>query len=120
MLTKVDLKAIEDITARVTKKIVREEISIETEDLKTNLESQIISSRMRVQSDIHSLAGRIKNVEIAANNLQKDMTIVKKDVKYLKKELSFQSNILDKENLKTVKRVQTIERTLKIPSPDFI
>ena len=63
---------------------------------------------------------RLKPIHKDIKNLQKGMTIVKKDVKYLKKELKFQSNILDNENIKTLKRVKTIEEHLKIPSPDFV
>jgi len=120
MLTKDDLKQIENITVRVTRKVVRDEISLETEDLKTSLASQIISSRMRVQSDIHSLSGRVKNVEIAANNLQKDMTIVKKGVKKLQKDVDGVIEMADKGLLSVQKRVVIIEKNLKIPSPDFV
>ena len=116
MLTKDDLKLFE----KSTRKIVREEIEVEGKNTREELSYDIRTVWIELSNRIDAVGSRVKNLEIATNNLQKDMTVVKKDVKYLKKELKFQSNILDKENIKTLKRVKVIEESLKISTPDFV
>lgn len=115
MLTKTDIMFLDDRLDLKLNRIFDKKLKPIHDDIKT------------VKTDVGTLKQNVsvlqKDMTIVKNDvkkLQKDVTVVQKDVKYLKKELSFQSNILDKENLKTVKRVQIIETVLKIPTPDFV
>lgn len=101
MLTKVDLSQI--------RKVVREEVEAEVKDSTRTLEGEVRLSRMRVQSDISELDDRMKNVEIRINSVETKITKMHKS---LKKEIKIVSNTLDKEDLKTVRRVRRIEEHL--------
>ena len=101
MLTKTDLSQF--------RKIIREEIENETKALKDELGSDITMVRMRLQGDINDLKNRIKNLEIGTTNLESKITKMHKE---LKSEIKLIANVLDKENLKTLKRVQKIETHL--------
>lgn len=98
MLTKTDLSEI--------RKIIREEVENETQAIKNELQADITMSRMRVQSDINELKDRIKNIEIRFAKLENKVTKMHKD---LKNEIKMVVHYLDKENLKTLKRVEKIE-----------
>ena len=56
MLTAADLKSIRNI--------VREEVEVEVKSIKSELNSQIIMSRMRVEESIDELKDSVKNLEI--------------------------------------------------------
>jgi len=98
MLTKIDLNQI--------RKVIREEVGNETKALKDELQADITMARMRVQSDLDELKNRIKNLEIRITKMHKE----------LKSEIKLVSNVLDKENLKTFKRVEKIEEHLGLSS----
>lgn len=102
------------------KKIIRDEVEAGGKIVRNDLGKEIRLAESHTRQELEIVNTRLKNLENTTDNLQKDITVVKKDVKYLKKELKFQSNILDKENIKTLKRVKIIEENLKIPSPDFV
>lgn len=70
MLTKTDLQAIDKLFS----KRIREEIEAEGRNIRDELKSDILSSRIRVQQEIRDLADRIKNLEIRTNGLEKDIT----------------------------------------------
>ncbi len=94
MLTKSDLTQI--------RKVVREEIENESQSIRNELGADITSSRMRIQSEINELKDRIKNLGISMTKMHKE----------LKSEIKLIANVLDKENLKTLKKVQKIETHL--------
>ena len=105
MLTKADLSEI--------RKIVREEVENETQAIKNELQGDITMSRMRVQNDISELKDRIKNLDIRMtrleNGVEKLENRVTKMHKDLKNEIKMVVDFLDKENIKTLKRVEKIE-----------
>jgi len=102
MLTKSDLQQIE----KIVKTIVREEVENETQALRDDLQADIAMSRMRVQADINELKDRIKNLEIRVAKMHKD----------LKNEIKMVVHYLDKENMKTLRRVEKIEEHLGLTS----
>ncbi len=87
--------------------IIREEIENETQAVKEELQADITMSRMRVQTDIGELKDRIKNLELRLTKMHKD----------LKNEIKMVSHFLDKENMKTLKRVERLEQRLSVQSP---
>ena len=56
MLTKTDLKEI--------RKIIREEVETESQNIKTELQSDMIMSTMRIMSELDKIKDRLKNIEI--------------------------------------------------------
>lgn len=100
MLTKNDLKEIQKIVGAITKKTVREEIEAEIQVLKDELQADIKMAQIRIQGDVRELADRIKNLEI--------------EVRKLRKDLKTTSDFLDKEGLRVSKRVDRIEKHLKL------
>lgn len=109
MLTKADLSAIDKL---VTKRI-REEVEAEGKNTRDELKSDVITSRMRLDQQIRELAGRIKNLEIRVNNADKNS---EKGFKKLNKRFTDLFDFLDKDQLKTAKRVEKIEKHLKLPA----
>ncbi|OGH20095.1 MAG: hypothetical protein A3D74_03365 [Candidatus Levybacteria bacterium RIFCSPHIGHO2_02_FULL_37_13] len=105
MLTKSDLQQIE----RIVRTIVREEVENETQAIKNELQADITMSRVRVQNDIGELKDRIKNIDIRLTKLENKVTKMHKD---LKNEIKMVVHYLDKENIKTLKRVEKIEAHL--------
>lgn len=99
MLTKSDLSSIQ--------KIIREEVGNEAKATKDELRSDILTTRVRVQSDIMDLKDRIKNLEIGTTRMHQD----------LKEEIKMAVNFLDRENVKTTKRVRRIEDHLGLTTP---
>ncbi len=99
MLTKSDLSAIREVT--------REEVENEAKATRDELKSDILTSRMRVQSDILELKDRIKNLEIRTTRMHQD----------LKEEIKMGVNFLDRDNVKTTKRVEKIENHLGLTNP---
>ena len=93
MLTKTDLKEI--------RKILREEVETESQNIKTELQSDIIMSKMRIMSELDKIKDRLKNIEIKTNKIQKD--------------LKYAVNFLDKDSLRISNRVERIEKHLKLP-----
>ena len=94
MLTKTDLSQI--------RKVVREEVENEVKAAKDELQADISMARMRVQNDIGELKDRTKNLEIKMTKMHRE----------LKEEIKLVSHVLDKENMKTLKRVEKIEHHL--------
>ncbi len=107
MFTKQDLSQI----GKLVRKVVREEVENETKASKEELQADIIMARIRVQSDIRELKDRIKNVEIGFTGLETKITKMHKD---LKNEIKMVVEFLDKDNMKTAKRVMRIESHLGI------
>ncbi len=90
MLTKTDLQSI--------RKIVREEVETEAENIKTELQSDLKMNLVRIVGELRELKDRLKNVEIKINKIQKD--------------IKYAVDFLDKEGLKVVKRVEKVEKRL--------
>lgn len=101
MLTKTDLNQI--------RTIVREEVENEVKTAKEELGADITMSRIRIQNDIGELKSRVKNVEIHLTGLDAKITKMHKD---LKNDIKMVTEFLDKENVKTAKRVIRIESHL--------
>lgn len=97
MLTKTDLSAI--------RKVIREEVENETHAVRDEIQSDITMTRMRLQSELMEVKDRLKNLEIRITKMHKD----------LKEEIKMVSHVLDKENMKTLKRVKTVEEHVGIP-----
>jgi len=98
MLTKSDLSQI--------RKVIREEVENEVRTTRTELQADITMARMRLQSDIQELKDRIKNLEIRITKMHRE----------LKEEIKIVSHVLDKENLRTIKKVEKIEEHLGLSS----
>lgn len=88
------------------RKMVREEVEAEGENIKSELGNDIRMAGIRTAGELQEVNGRLKNLEIAVRGVQKD----------LKKT----SNFLDRENLKVVKRNDKIEEHLGFPKPQVI
>lgn len=85
------------------RKLVRDEIEAEAENIKTDLGSEIKLVGIRTSRGLDEIKNRLKNLEILARKTQKDLKSV--------------TNFLDKENLKTLKRVERIETHLHLQPP---
>lgn len=96
MLTKSDISQIRNV--------VREEVENEVKSAKDEIQGDISMSRIRVQTDIGELKDRTKNLDLRVTKMHKE----------LKEEIKMVSHFLDKENIKTLRRVQTIEGRLGI------
>ena len=96
MLTKTDLSEI--------RKIIREEVENEVNALKDELQADATMSRIKIQTDIRELKDRIKNLEVRVTKMHKE----------LKEEIKMVSHFLDKENMKTLKRVERLEAHLRL------
>ena len=90
MLTKTDLKEI--------RKIVREEVETESENIKNEVQAELKMNLIRTLSEVREVKDRLKNVEIKINKIQKD--------------LKYSINFLDKFGLKIQSRVNRIEKHL--------
>ncbi len=96
MLTPDDLKQM--------RKVMREEIENESQTIREELGSEIRMSRIRLQEDLEEVKDRVKNIDIRLTNVHKD----------LKEEIKLVSHTLDKENMKTAKRVTRLEKHLEL------
>ncbi|OGM19135.1 hypothetical protein A2955_05240 [Candidatus Woesebacteria bacterium RIFCSPLOWO2_01_FULL_37_19] len=92
MLTKVDLKEI--------RKIIREEVETEAENTKSELQSEMKMNMIRIVGELKDISSRMKNMEIKVNKIQKD--------------LKYSVNFLDKFGLNTQKRIEGIEKHLRL------
>ena len=108
MLTKTDLRAIDKLVS----KRIREEVEAEGKNTRDELKGDVISSRIRIQQEIGDLADRIKNLEIRVNNSDIDS---KKGFQKLDKRFTDLFDFLDKDQLRTSRRVERIEKHLKLP-----
>ncbi|MBL7036280.1 hypothetical protein ISR94_00330 [Candidatus Microgenomates bacterium] len=97
MLTKVDLKKLREI--------IREEVGTDNENIKTEIGGDITMAGMRVANELREVKSRLKNIEIVTKKIQKYLKIV--------------SNTLDKEDIKTLKKVRRIETHLHLPEIEF-
>ena len=93
MITKADFSQI--------RKIVREEIEVESRASKDDLRAEIKLTRIEIQKEIRALSDRLKNLEIRISKLEKD----------IKKAVDF----LDREHLGLVERVEQVEHHLSLP-----
>ncbi len=98
MLTKSDLEQI--------RHIVREEIENEVTVAKDDIQTDLTMSKVLIQENIDQVKDRVKNIEIKTTRMHKE----------LKGEIRLVTNFLDKENVKTLKRVVKIENHLGISS----
>lgn len=114
MLTKTDLQAIDKLFS----KRVREEIEAEGRNIREELRSDIIETRVRIQQDIRELADRTKNLEIRTNGSEKKLEDLGKETKQgfrkLNKRFTDLFDFLDKDLMKTAKKVKRIEEHLHI------
>lgn len=108
MLTKGDLSAIDKLVS----KRIREEVEAEGKNTRDELRSDVITARMRLDQQIRELTDRIKNLEIRVNNADKNST---KGFLKIDKRFTHLFDFLDKDQLKTTKRVKRIEEHLKLP-----
>ena len=108
MLTKSDLQAIDKLVS----KRIREEVEAEGKNTRDEVKSDVITSRMRIGQQIRELADRIKNLEIRVNTTDKNS---KKGFQKLDKRFTDLFDFLDKDQLKTSRRVERIEKHLKLP-----
>lgn len=107
MLTKSDIAIME----KVVKKVVRAEIEAEGRNIRDELRSDIIESRVRIQQEIRDLADRVKNLEVRVNTAEKNN---KKEFQKLNKKLIKLFDFLDRDQIKVTKRVEKIEQNLKL------
>jgi hypothetical protein len=103
MLTKTDLNAID----KIIKKRIREEVEAEGKNIRDELKTDIINSRMRIRYSIKDLADRVKNLEIRVNNFEKN---TQKEFKELDKRFTELFDFLDKDQLKIQKQVDKLPR----------
>jgi len=84
---------------------------------KTDLKSieKVIDNRLDVKLD-----AKLKPIKKDIKHISSKVDIIEKDVKKLRKDLKTTSNTLDKENIKTAKRVILIEEHLGFPQPAII
>ena len=101
MLTKTDLKQMQ--------KLLREEAEAEGRNIRNELQSDIRESRVRIQQDIRELSDRMKHLEIRVNNAEKE---TKKGFQKINNRLTELFDFLDKDLMKTSKRVERIEKHL--------
>lgn len=90
MLTKTDLKKMGEI--------VREEVETESQNTKEELQAEMKMNLVRTLSEMREIKNRLKNVEIKVTKIQKDT--------------KYTVNFLDKEHLRTKKRVKRVEKHL--------
>lgn len=107
MLTKTDLSSID----KIVKKRVRQEVEAEGKNIRDDSRSELRSTRMRIQEDVRELSDRTKNLEVRTNSLEKEM---KKGFKKIEKSLEKTSDFLDREDLKSKKRIKRIEKHLNL------
>lgn len=55
------------------RKIIREEVETESKSLQEDLRGEIKLARIEIQKDIRDLKGKIKDLEITGNKIQKDI-----------------------------------------------
>ena len=82
------------------RKIVREEIEAESENIKNELQTEMKVNMMRTVGELKELNTRVKNIEVKLNKIQKD--------------LKYTVDFLNKEGLKTQKRVKRLENHLHL------
>ncbi len=84
---------------------------------KTDLKSieKVIDNRLDVKLDT-----KLKPLRKDIKYIYSKVDIIEKDVKKLRKDLKTTSDTLNKENLKTAKRVTLIEGHLGLPQPAII
>lgn len=108
MLTKADLQQVRNL--------LRDEIEAEGRNIREELRSDIREARVRIQQDIRELADRTKNLEIRTNSSDKKLEDFRKESKEgfrkLQKRFTDLINFLDKDLMKTSRRVDRIEKHL--------
>ena len=70
---------------------------------------------MLSKSDISIIKDLLNPIESKIGNLQSDMTVVKKDVKRVKKVIETDFGFHENQNIYVIKNVQTIQKHLGIP-----
>lgn len=111
-----------DVILKISKEIksiIRSEVGIETKGLKNSLTSEIKSSRMTLQLSIGEIEDKIKDIELGQNSDHKLLASIQKEIKKIGKSLNKASNILDTDNLNTLKRIKRVENYLRLPEMNF-
>jgi predicted nucleic acid-binding Zn-ribbon protein len=104
MIDSKDLKLFE----KTMRKIVREEVKAESENLEAKINSELKLFRMRLQNEMLDLTDNIKTLQVKINKL--DLQISK-----LRKDMQKTSDFLDRDNLRTLGRVKRMEEHLQLP-----
>jgi hypothetical protein len=91
-LTNDDLKKIRGV--------VREEVEAEVGNAKRDLDASISSVRLRNSYELNQINNRLKNLEIGQSKIQKD--------------LDSTIDFLDKQDIKTEKRIERVEKKLNL------
>jgi hypothetical protein len=87
--------------------VVREEVEAEVGNAKRDLDSSISSVRLRNSYELTQVNNRLKNLEVGQGRLESGQ-------KKIQKSLDYAVNFLDKQDIKTEKRIEKIERKLDI------
>jgi hypothetical protein len=91
-LTNDDLKKIRGV--------VREEVEAEVGNAKGDLDSSLSSLRLRNSYELSQISNRLKNLEVGQRKIQKD--------------LDNTIDFLDKQDIKTEKRLEKVEKKLNL------
>ncbi len=91
MLTKNDLTQI--------KKVVREEVEAEGENIRSEINSEIKLAGIRTTTELREINDRLKNQEVRSARMEKDIKSLQKDVRKMRKDLTKTINFFDKEGL---------------------
>ena len=70
---------------------------------------------MLSKTDIKAIKDLLNPIETKIGNLQSDMTVVKKDVKKVKKIIETDFGFHENQNIYVIKHVQTIQKNLGLP-----
>ena len=95
MLTKTDLQQIQ--------KLMREEIEVEAQRTRDELQAEIKLSRMEINTALGKIEDRLKSVEVKFSKIQKDIDVI---ISYF-----------DRENISFGKRITRIEHHLQLATP---
>lgn len=107
MLTKFDLKAIDNILDRRL-----DPIKADIRGVRDDIDP--------IKKDIRNIQNDLGPIKENIRGIQKDLDPIGKDIRKIQKDLRKTSDTLDRENLKTLKRVQNFEKHLGIPEPEII
>lgn len=104
MLDPKDLESIEkllDKRDKKTRRIVREEIEAESENIRSELSSDILNTKAHLSNEINGVRLLAKNIQIKTTKVLKNQEKMDK--------------FLDKEHMYTVRRVDRVESHLELP-----
>ena len=81
--------------------IVREEIQSESESIRSDLQSEIKLSRVRLENKLNELTSRLKSLQLLTAKIQKDQKVI--------------TNYFDREYLQLRKDVDLVKTQLGLP-----